>query len=125
MKKFFKRLWSIATYFSAGSRARRAYKREAARAKLEMDIFVREVKDGLKPLMATYEAKRLKEAPANTAVLIADGPTATRFDAIQVLKESKVDYDLPQNSIAVSKALTAHNDKFLQRRIERPDWKQE
>jgi hypothetical protein len=125
MRKFLRRLWSIVTYFSAGSRARRAYKREAARQKAEMDTFVREVKDGLKPLINRYEAKRLKPAPANTAVLVADGPTATRFDAIQVLKESKVDYELPQNGIAASKALTAHDNKFLQRSIERPDRKQE
>ena len=120
MKKFFKRLWYFLTYFSAKNRQRR----EICREQRELDTLAQNVRDGLKPLIRRCTERNRKDAPANTAVLVADGPPATSVDAKAVLSESKINFTMP-TPLQASRALTAHNDKFQKRRIDRPDWKQE
>lgn len=120
-----RRFWRVATYFTKARRVERARARQLERERKEISDLAADVGTCVRSLIEKMEEQRApRVAPADTAILVAEGPPATRADAALVREESRVAFSYPDRQQA-AKALTKHNDKFTQRRKERPDWNQE
>lgn len=120
-----RRFWRVATYFTKARRAERARARQLERERKEISDLAADVGTCVKTLITKMEERRApRVAPADVAILVAEGQPATRADAALVREESKVSFSYPDRQQG-AKALTKHNYKFNQRRIERPDWSQE